>query len=197
MNGAYLVNAQLNGAELSHTDFRPYDTTSWLLHGAFLEGTKLKGSIFAIRFEGIYFVTGVDTSTSADWQALKRDSLFLPQKRRDEYIRRILDAEKRDTTDYLASLLKTLNPDSTKFLEARNQLACKNSYAAEGMIFKNLSEMIIYRSFGGMTDPKLRDESRAIVKHMLESCPDTLAVIVQRSARVRELVNEFRQANKK
>jgi len=145
------------------------------LNGAFLEDARL----FCCRnqnnagIDSVYFADSINTIPIADWDSLKAKSTGIPKgRRRDLYLERIATAQAHCdslmNSDSLRELhyaeLARIQSDSAGFVEYRKRLACKNTWAAEGL----LAQAKNFEAF---------DIETMLLEHICDSCRDSLELI--------------------
>ena len=166
LNGAYAYSAKFSGADLRDAKLNCADISRAKLNGAYLEGAEFGACKYSVipSSDGVYFRSTKPLTSVPEWDLLKADTIKIPiGELRQSYLERLVLAEVMfDSTDHT---LANLRADSAGFVDARKQLACENTWSAQGLQ-RQISSFPFWEQSKGW-----------LLHHMYSHCPDSLEII--------------------
>ncbi len=169
LNGAYAYSARFSGADLRDAKLNCAILSRAIFSGAYLEGTEFGACKYSVipNFDQVYFRSTTLPTPVLEWDSLRADTMKIPKgELRQSYLDRVALAEV--LFDSTRNELGNLRADSAGFVDARKQLACENTWAAQGL----------QQQIGNF--PFWEQSREWLLGHMYSHCPDSLEIIRNR-----------------
>jgi len=197
LNGAVLANARLDGSRMCFAEFNGADFTKALLNGVDLSGAQLFGAeLTGAQVSGghlnqsklrgcrnmlateVYIGDGIDTTLpcSGHWDSLgSKAELITDSLARENFLKRLDSA--LIWSRRLDSTMGVLASDLSGFRQVRKAIACRNSWAAVGMLWQSRFSDTWIPDIGWLMP------SDTLLEAIYNSCPDSIEVLRSRATR--------------